>query len=89
MNFRNYKHLLRKLSETHDITVRISVYTYRSGRMKFKAKLNKVERYFDGYMIFNNQNLSFVDTKGKRHRINECNLKFVKVDSVDITKKDS
>ena len=88
MQFYNYKQLLREISKSKDVVVTLSIWTYRSKRMVFKAYLKNIDPHFDKDMFYNNKhnNFTFKSVNGKMFKAHRSDLKIVKVDCVEFFK---
>ncbi|WZK93496.1 hypothetical protein [Bacillus phage BvP] len=85
--FKNYRDFLEDFKDTHTVNVSISVWTYRSKRMRFTIPLKNLGNNFDNDLNFTykDKDFTFETIEGKQHKFHYADLKTVKVDCVECT----
>lgn len=85
MKFRNYKQLLEQISQSKQIFLTISLWTYNSKRMVFKVPFEQIKQYLDQDIIFKYgvHKLKFT-SNGEQFSFLMDKLRIAKVDYIEI-----
>ena len=87
MKFKSYRQLLTEINKVKPVMLRISLWTYSSGRMSYRVSFDQLQKYLDADLLFDDHYhdiLKFEDVRGEKRKFHMNKLKIAKVDYVEM-----